>query len=75
VGKSALRSGRACFCGWGCVAGALEDVEYRDQLAAAGFEQIDIEPMRIYRRRMLANFFTPKVSTWMRLVRKSTANS
>jgi len=33
----------------GCVAGALEDVEYRDQLAAAGFEQIDIEPMRIYR--------------------------
>jgi len=33
----------------GCVAGALEDVEYRDKLAAAGFEQIDIEPMRIYR--------------------------
>jgi len=33
----------------GCVAGALEDAEYRDKLAAAGFEQIDIEPMRIYR--------------------------
>ena len=33
----------------GCVAGALEDVEYRDKLAAAGFEQIDIEPTRIYR--------------------------
>jgi arsenite methyltransferase len=33
----------------GCVAGALEDVEYRTKLAAAGFEQIDIEPTRIYR--------------------------
>ena len=33
----------------GCVAGALEDVEYRDKLAAAGFEQIEIEPTRVYR--------------------------
>ena len=33
----------------GCVAGALDEVEYRDQLAAAGFEQIDIEPTRVYR--------------------------
>jgi ubiquinone/menaquinone biosynthesis C-methylase UbiE len=33
----------------GCVAGALEDAEYRDKLAAAGFEQIDIEPIRVYR--------------------------
>ncbi len=33
----------------GCVAGALEDVEYRDKLKAAGFELIDIEPTRIYR--------------------------
>lgn len=33
----------------GCVAGALEDVEYRRKLAGAGFEQIDIEPTRIYR--------------------------
>ena len=33
----------------GCVAGALEDVEYRQKLAAAGCEQIDIEPTRIYR--------------------------
>ncbi len=32
----------------GCVAGALEDVEYRDKLRSAGFEQIDIEPTRIY---------------------------
>jgi arsenite methyltransferase len=33
----------------GCVAGALEENEYRDKLAAAGFEQIEIEPTRIYR--------------------------
>ncbi|MGB8062714.1 MAG: arsenite methyltransferase [Candidatus Sulfotelmatobacter sp.] len=33
----------------GCVAGALEDGEYRSKLAGAGFEQIDIEPTRIYR--------------------------
>jgi len=33
----------------GCVAGALGDDEFRDKLAAAGFEQIDIEPTRVYR--------------------------
>jgi|SRR5581483_1297856 SAM-dependent methyltransferase len=33
----------------GCVAGALEETEYRAKLAAAGFEQIGIEPTRIYR--------------------------
>ncbi|MGE0815615.1 MAG: arsenite methyltransferase [Vicinamibacterales bacterium] len=33
----------------GCVAGALEDVEYQQLLAGAGFEGIDIEPTRVYR--------------------------
>ena len=33
----------------GCVAGALEENEYRNKLALAGFEQIDFEPTRIYR--------------------------
>jgi len=33
----------------GCIAGALEESEYRRKLAAAGFEQIEIEPTRIYR--------------------------
>jgi hypothetical protein len=33
----------------GCVAGALEENEYRGKLAAAGFQQIDVEPTRIYR--------------------------
>jgi arsenite methyltransferase len=33
----------------GCVAGALEEEEFRDKLAAAGFENIEIEPTRVYR--------------------------
>jgi ubiquinone/menaquinone biosynthesis C-methylase UbiE len=33
----------------GCVAGALEEDEYRAKLAKAGFEAIDVEPTRIYR--------------------------
>ena len=33
----------------GCVAGALEEREYREKLARAGFEAIDVEPTRVYR--------------------------
>jgi len=33
----------------GCLAGALEDVEYRQKLANAGFEKIEIESTRVYR--------------------------
>jgi arsenite methyltransferase len=32
----------------GCIAGALDEDDYRAKLAAAGFERIDIEPTRIY---------------------------
>src|ERR1022692_5296097 len=32
----------------GCVAGALEEQEYKDKLAAAGFAGISIEPTRVY---------------------------
>jgi SAM-dependent methyltransferase len=32
----------------GCVAGALSENEYREKLAAAGFEAIEIEVTRIY---------------------------
>src|ERR1700685_618101 len=43
----------------GCVAGALEESEYRKKLEEAGFEQIDVEPTRIYRiedaREFLSN--------------------
>lgn len=33
----------------GCVAGALEEEEYRAKLAAAGFQEIQMEPTRVYR--------------------------
>ncbi|HEV2697982.1 MAG TPA: arsenite methyltransferase [Terriglobales bacterium] len=33
----------------GCVAGALDEDEYRTKLKAAGFEHIEVEPTRIYR--------------------------
>ena len=33
----------------GCIAGALEENEYRSKLKAAGFEQIELEPTRVYR--------------------------
>ena len=33
----------------GCIAGALEENEYRAKLTAAGFENVDLEPTRIYR--------------------------
>ncbi len=33
----------------GCVAGALEEGDYRDKLARAGFTDIDVEPTRVYR--------------------------
>ena len=33
----------------GCVAGALEETEYRAKLSKAGFESVDLEPTRVYR--------------------------
>jgi ubiquinone/menaquinone biosynthesis C-methylase UbiE len=33
----------------GCVAGALEETEYKSKLRAAGFEQIEVEPTRVYK--------------------------
>ena len=42
----------------GCVAGALGDDEYRSKLSAAGFEQIDIEPTRIYRAEDAREFLS-----------------
>jgi arsenite methyltransferase len=40
----------------GCVAGALHRDEYRNKLAAAGFQDIDIEPTRIYRGQDIRDF-------------------
>jgi arsenite methyltransferase len=44
----------------GCIAGALEQDEYRAKLAAAGFESIGIEPTRIYRIDDARTFLTGK---------------
>ena len=44
----------------GCVAGALEENEYRAKLAAAGFEAIGIEPTRVYRLEDALSFLKDK---------------
>ena len=33
----------------GCMAGALDEGDYRAKLAAAGFEAISVEPTRVYK--------------------------
>src|SRR5256886_8369478 len=33
----------------GCIAGALEENEYREKLARAGFESVEVEPTRVYK--------------------------
>jgi arsenite methyltransferase len=42
----------------GCVAGALEENEYREKLARAGFSTIDVEPTRIYHAADASSFLT-----------------
>ena len=42
----------------GCVAGALEENQYRNKLASAGFGQIEIEPTRVYRVEDARAFLT-----------------
>jgi hypothetical protein len=42
----------------GCIAGALEENEYRSKLAEAGFEQIEVEPTRIYRAEDAREFLS-----------------
>jgi arsenite methyltransferase len=44
----------------GCVAGALEESEYRAKLEAAGFENVGIEPTRIYRAEDALSFLADK---------------
>jgi arsenite methyltransferase len=41
----------------GCVAGALDEHDYRAKLDAAGFVDIDIEPTRIYKAEDARSFF------------------
>jgi SAM-dependent methyltransferase len=40
----------------GCISGALEEHEYREKLARAGFESIDVEPTRVYKMEEAREF-------------------
>jgi arsenite methyltransferase len=42
----------------GCIAGALEENDYRSRLIAAGFENVAVEPTRIYRIEDARNFLS-----------------
>lgn len=44
----------------GCIAGALEEGEYRRKLTSAGFEGIEVEPTRIYRVEDAREFLSEK---------------
>jgi len=44
----------------GCIAGALDEDDYRAKLAAAGFEAIGIEPTRVYRAEDAREFLAGK---------------
>jgi len=59
----------------GCVAGALEENEYRTKLASAGFDKIEIEPTRVHRLEDAREFLSGQISTWMRLHRRWTTSS
>lgn len=40
----------------GCIAGALQENEYREKLARAGFASVDVEPTRVYRVEEASEF-------------------
>jgi arsenite methyltransferase len=44
----------------GCIAGALDESDYRTKLTAAGFDQIGIEPTRVYNVEDARGFLTEK---------------
>jgi SAM-dependent methyltransferase len=44
----------------GCIAGALDEGEYRARLAAAGFENVEVEPTRVYRAEDAKAFLADK---------------
>lgn len=44
----------------GCVAGAMEENDYRSKLSSAGFEQIEVEPTRVYQIEDARKFLSDK---------------
>jgi len=58
----------------GCIAGALEESEYRSKLAAAGFDQIEVEPTG-YTRRLTRRDFLRKMKIFGKSRIRSTVSS
>jgi arsenite methyltransferase len=59
---------RKSMLAWvGCVAGALEESEYRAKLIAAGFQDVGIEPTRVYRIEDAKEFLRDKGIDWSAL--------
>jgi arsenite methyltransferase len=48
----------------GCVAGALEEGEYRGKLTAAGFEGVNIEPTRVFGLEEATSFLQDRDIDW-----------
>lgn len=48
----------------GCIAGALDETDYRSKLAAAGFRDIDVEPTRIYRAEEAKDILAAEGLDW-----------
>jgi ubiquinone/menaquinone biosynthesis C-methylase UbiE len=48
-GKIAPEVRKSVLLWVGCIAGALDEDEYRSKLESVGFEQVQIEPTRVYR--------------------------
>src|SRR5581483_2107422 len=44
----------------GCIAGALEESEYVNKLTSAGFEEVEVEPTRVYRLEDAREFLSGK---------------
>jgi len=42
----------------GCIAGALQENEYRQKLAKVGFDSIEVEPTRVYKSEEAKDFLT-----------------
>jgi hypothetical protein len=42
----------------GCIAGALDENLYREKLAAAGFDEISVEPTRIHKVEVIGTLMS-----------------
>ncbi len=59
-GELALDVRKSVLLWAGCIAGALEENEYRQKLAVAGFGNIEVEPTRIFSSKDVFSFLADK---------------